>query len=123
MSNAFLTIINMSLTGAFVITSICFARLFLRKAPKIISYCLWAVAGFRLIFPFSIESALSLMPFASQSLTRSVAVNNIEQTGIGVSLAAGDTINIAAQHSSAELSQILLTIGIRQHDEILGARA
>jgi len=65
MDSIFLTILNMSLTGAFVIAAICLARLPLKKAPKIISYCLWAVAGFRLVFPFSIESALSLIPFRS----------------------------------------------------------
>jgi hypothetical protein len=44
MDKLFLTILNMSLTGAFVIAAICLARLPLKKAPKIISYCLWAVA-------------------------------------------------------------------------------
>ena len=44
MDKLFLTILNMSLTGAFIIAAICLARLPLKKAPKIISYCLWAVA-------------------------------------------------------------------------------
>ena len=63
MTNLFLTILNMSITGAFVIAAICLARLPLKRAPKLISYCLWAVAGFRLAFPFSIESIFSLIPF------------------------------------------------------------
>ena len=50
MDKLFLTILNMSLTGAFIIAAICLARLPLKKAPKVISYCLWAVAGFRLVF-------------------------------------------------------------------------
>jgi beta-lactamase regulating signal transducer with metallopeptidase domain len=62
MDRLFLTILNMSLTGAFVIAAICLARMPLKKAPKIISYCLWAVAGFRLAVPFSIESVFSLIP-------------------------------------------------------------
>jgi len=65
MDTLFLSVLNMSLTGAFVIAAICVARMPLKKAPKIISYCLWAVAGFRLIFPFSIESIFSLIPFKS----------------------------------------------------------
>jgi len=64
----FITILNMSLTGAFVIVVICLARLLLKKSPKSISYCLWAVAGFRLIFPFSIESMWSLIPFGAQPI-------------------------------------------------------
>ena len=63
MEGIFVTILNMSLTGAFVVAAILIARLPLKKAPKIISYCLWAVAGFRLLIPFSIESAMSLLPF------------------------------------------------------------
>ena len=47
MDKLFLSVLNMSLTGAFVIAVICLARLPLKKAPKIISYALWAVAGFR----------------------------------------------------------------------------
>ena len=71
MDSALITILNMSLTGAFVIAAIVIARLALKKAPKMISYCLWAVAGFRLAIPFSIESALSLMPFKAQPIAPS----------------------------------------------------
>ena len=64
MSNVFLTVLNMSITAAFVIVALCVARLVLRKihAPKWISYALWAVAGFRLAVPVTIESVLSLIP-------------------------------------------------------------
>jgi len=77
MSNLFVTVLNMSLTGAFVIAAICFARVALKRAPKIISYCLWAVAGFRLIVPFSIESALSLIPFQANLIPSGVAVAHV----------------------------------------------
>ena len=66
MPTLFLTILNMSLIGTFVILAICIARLPLKKAPKIFSYCLWAVAGFRLIVPFSFESVFGLIPFGAQ---------------------------------------------------------
>ena len=73
MNSLFLIVLNMSLTGAFVISAICLIRLPLKRLPKIISYCLWAVAGFRLVVPVTIESALSLIPFragpALQGLT------------------------------------------------------
>ncbi|MCL2388300.1 MAG: M56 family metallopeptidase, partial [Defluviitaleaceae bacterium] len=79
MDMVFLTILNMSLTGAFVILAIWLARIPLRKAPKIISYCLWAVAGFRLVFPFSVEGLFSLIPFGAQpiplDITHGVAVD------------------------------------------------
>jgi len=82
--NIFLTVLNMSLTGAFVIAAICIARLPLKKAPKIISYCLWAVAGFRLVFPFSIESILSLMPFNAAPIPMDIAMQLVPRIDSGI---------------------------------------
>jgi len=68
MDRLFITILNMSFTGAFVIVTICLVRLLLKKAPTTLSYSLWAVAGIRLLFPFSIESIWSLIPFQAQPI-------------------------------------------------------
>ena len=86
MNNIFLTVLNMSLVGAFVIMAICLARLPLKRAPKIISYCLWAVAGFRLIFPASIESALSLIPFRARIIEPDVIFRTTVMTPSNVYL-------------------------------------
>lgn len=56
----------MSITASFVIVFVLLARLVLKKAPKIFSYCLWAVVLFRLICPFSFESVLSILPAAAE---------------------------------------------------------
>lgn len=59
--NRFITgLINMNITAAYVIAVIYIIRLFIKKLPKKYSYMLWAIAGFRLIFPFSVPSVLSL---------------------------------------------------------------
>ncbi|MCL2499193.1 MAG: M56 family metallopeptidase [Defluviitaleaceae bacterium] len=84
MDNLFLTVLNMSLTGAFVIAAICIARLPFKKAPKIISYCLWAVAGFRLVFPFSIESILSLIPFNAAPIPTDIAMQPVPRIDSGI---------------------------------------
>lgn len=62
MSKLFITVLNMSITASFAALIIIFARMLLRKSPKIFSYALWAVVWFRLICPVSFESALSLLP-------------------------------------------------------------
>jgi len=82
MSSLFITILNMSLTGAFVIGLICLVRLALKKIPKMISYCLWAAAGFRLIFPFSIESAFSLIPFNPELIPPDISVQPAAYAGV-----------------------------------------
>ena len=84
MDKLFLVILNMSLTGTFVIAAICIARLPLKNAPKIISYCLWAVAGFRLVFPFSIESVFSLIPFKAQTIPPDIAMQPIPRIDSGI---------------------------------------
>jgi beta-lactamase regulating signal transducer with metallopeptidase domain len=67
MSDIFLTVLNMSLTASYVIVFVILFRLLLKKAPKFLSYLLWSVVGFRLTFPFSFESILSLIPLNSET--------------------------------------------------------
>ncbi|MDR0964652.1 MAG: hypothetical protein LBM60_08550 [Clostridium sp.] len=62
MGDFFLQILNMSLVASIVIGAVMLIRLPLKKVPKWISYALWAVVGFRLVCPFSIESPISFMP-------------------------------------------------------------
>ena len=61
--NIFLTLWNMSLTGSIIIVFVLLARLFLRKAPRVFSYALWAVVLFRLLCPVSISSMFSVLTF------------------------------------------------------------
>ena len=74
MTDLFLSVVQMSITVSFIIPAVLLIRLLLRKAPKKYSYLLWAVVAFRLICPFSFESAFSLFslplsPSASETIT------------------------------------------------------
>lgn len=60
MSDLFYTVLNMSITGSYVIISVIFARLLLKRLPKKYSYALWAAAAFRLCCPISFQSVFSL---------------------------------------------------------------
>jgi len=62
MEAVFLKLFNMSITASWLVLAILILRLILRKAPKFIRCILWGLVGLRLIFPFSIESILSLIP-------------------------------------------------------------
>ncbi len=62
MEHVFRVILNISYTGGVVILAVLILRLLLKKAPKWISYALWAAVLFRLVCPFSFESALALIP-------------------------------------------------------------
>ena len=116
MDKIFLTVLNMSFTASFVIAAIIIARLFLKKTPKIISYILWIAAGFRLVFPFSVESVLSLMPVKSQPIPSDIvtqAVPNID-TGIPAIDNAVSSIlpTVSQTDSGINYLKILLAAGL-----------
>ena len=60
----FLKILNMSFSAAWLIFAVIFVRFLLKKSPKYISASLWGLVAFRLIFPWSIKSVVSLIPSA-----------------------------------------------------------
>lgn len=94
LDTVFLRILNMSYTASYVILVILFARLLLKKTPKSFSYALWSAALFRLVCPWSFESALSLFsvggratqrlqPFSGQFVTPGTVRSNIDTNGGG----------------------------------------
>jgi beta-lactamase regulating signal transducer with metallopeptidase domain len=83
MDKLFQAVLNMSVTGAFVIAVIILARIPLKKAPKTISYCLWAVAGFRLVCPFTLEGVFSLIPRDLPEITAPVRQYYVTRPPVG----------------------------------------
>lgn len=82
--NLLLQILNMSFIGGIVIVFILIARIFLKKAPKIFSYSLWAVALLRLMFPFSFESILSLIPVNPVPVPRDILYHQTPHINTGI---------------------------------------
>ena len=64
MSEFFLKIVNMSISASWLVLVVLAFRFLFRKAPKWVNVLLWGIVAVRLICPFSIESALSLIPSA-----------------------------------------------------------
>lgn len=64
MNDLFLKIINMSISASWLVLAVLLLRFVLKKAPKWVNVLLWGIVAVRLAFPFSIESALSLIPSA-----------------------------------------------------------
>ena len=61
MSHLFSTVLNMSMTGSIVILLVMFARLILKRTPKIFSYALWSVVLFRLLCPVAFTAPVSAL--------------------------------------------------------------
>ena len=66
METLFLRVLNMSLTGSYVILAVLVMRFLLKWAPKKYSYTLWLVAAFRLGCPVSIRSVFSIFAFLQE---------------------------------------------------------
>lgn len=64
MAELFLEIVNMSIAASWLVLAVLVLRLGMKKAPKWIAVLLWGIVAVRLLLPFSIESALSLIPSA-----------------------------------------------------------
>lgn len=64
MEAVFLKLLNMSIAASFMIAAVVVLRVVFKKSPKALRCVLWALVGIRLICPFSLESALSLVPSA-----------------------------------------------------------
>ena len=64
MDDVFLKLVNLSISASWLILAVLVLRGVLKKAPKWVMPLLWGVVALRLVCPFSIESALSLIPSA-----------------------------------------------------------
>ena len=64
MSALFLKILNMSISASWIAMIVLVLRLCLKRAPKWWNVLLWGLVAVRLMLPFSVESALSLLPRA-----------------------------------------------------------
>lgn len=82
----FLWVLNMSIRASYVIFVVLLVRVFLKKAPKKFSYALWSVILFRLICPFSFESAISLLPINETPIPQDIVYSTEPQINTGFNL-------------------------------------
>ena len=59
-----LKLLNLSISASWLVLVVLALRLVLKRAPKWVNVLLWGMVALRLMLPFSIESALSLIPSA-----------------------------------------------------------
>lgn len=99
MSDLFLKVLNLSINASWIILAVLILRLLLKRAPKWIICALWGLVAIRLICPFSIKSAFSLVP-GSQVLPETIVTDRqlVINTRIPV---ANETINHVIEKSIA----------------------
>lgn len=97
MSELFLEIVNRSIAASWIVIAVLILRFCLKKAPKWVNVLLWGIVAVRLIFPFSIESALSLIPSA-ETVSPSIMMETAPSVQTGVP-ALDQVINPVIDHS------------------------
>ena len=77
MGTVFAKLVSLSLLANWLIVAVIFLRILLRKAPRRIVCMLWAVVALRLVFPFSVESPVSMVPQTTSVIQETVNTNLI----------------------------------------------
>lgn len=114
MEGLFLKVINLSITGTYIILFILLARLLLKWAPKIFSYLLWTIVFIRLIFPISFESTFSLMRLNSEPIPEEIGTMVTPSMNSGVEIldvAVNSTLPVAVPTASVNPMQIWIFLG------------
>jgi len=80
----FLNVVNMSITASYVAIGVILVRLLLKKAPKVFSYILWIPVLFRLVCPFSFDSAFSFFNLINLNAKQGSGVSEFVPQNIGL---------------------------------------
>ena len=83
MAELFLRIVNTSVSAGWVVLAVLLLRLCLKKAPKWVNVLLWGIVAARMVFPFSIESVLSLIPSA-ETISPTIMMEQLPSIQTGV---------------------------------------
>ena len=110
----FLGLLNTGFAASAAILVVLVLRLALRRAPKRYSYLLWAPVLLRLLCPFSIESAFSLLPANPAPIPEDIAMMTSPQLDTGfvpLNAAVNALLPAARPEQSANPMQILIAVG------------
>lgn len=83
MSQAFLKIVNMSISASWLVLAVLILRQLLKKAPRWSYVLLWGIVAVRLLCPFSMESVLSLIPSA-QTVSPEIMMDKTPTIATGI---------------------------------------
>ena len=83
MSELFLGFLNRAYSASWLIAAVLLLRLLLARAPKRLRPVMWGLVGLRLALPWSIESALSLVPSGTLLTQQAVRYDPVPTVNTG----------------------------------------
>jgi len=101
MAAVFLKLLNLSISASWLVLAVLVLRLISKRSPKWVNVLLWGIVALRLILPFSIESALSLIPSAETVSPAAVQFDPAPTITSGVSVIDNAVNPSLSEHFSA----------------------
>ena len=95
MAAVFAKLVSISIVANWLILAVILLRVLLKKAPRWITCILWVLVAVRLVFPFSIESPVSLIPETTSVIQEAVDTNLIHPEVV-----PSDTAEFTAQEEN-----------------------
>ena len=101
MAAVFLKLLNLSISASWLVLAVLVLRLVSKRSPKWMNVLLWGIVALRLVLPFSIESALSLIPSAETVSPAAVQFDPAPTITSGVSIIDNAVNPSLSEHFSA----------------------
>ena len=101
MAAVFLKLLNLSISASWLVLAVLVLRLISKRSPKWMNVLLWGIVALRLMLPFSIESALSLIPSAETVSPAAVQFDPAPTITSGVSVIDNVVNPPLSEHFSA----------------------
>ena len=101
MAAVFLKLLNLSISASWLVLAVLALRLISKRSPKWMNVLLWGIVALRLVLPFSIESALSLIPSAETVSPAAVQFDPAPTITSGVSVIDNAVNPSLSEHFSA----------------------
>lgn len=101
MAAVFLRLLNLSISASWLVLAVLVLRLVSKRSPKWMNVLLWGIVALRLVLPFSIESALSLIPSAETVSPAAVQFDPAPTITSGVSVIDNAVNPSLSEHFSA----------------------
>lgn len=101
MAAVFLKLLNLSISASWLVLAVLVLRLVSKRSPKWMNVLLWGIVALRLMLPFSIESALSLIPSAETLSPEVVRFDPAPTITSGVSIIDNAVNPSLSEHFSA----------------------
>lgn len=125
MAAVFLKLLNLSISASWLVLAVLVLRLISKRSPKWVNVLLWGIVALRLVLPFSIESALSLIPSAetvspaavqfdpAPTITSGVSIiDNAVNPSLSEHFAAVPTMSVNPLYVWAEIAGWVWLIGL-----------